>query len=315
MNVLQFVGTSIVASTKQTNSDEIFVYNPLLFPTADGGVNHDVARVQKTAQDANGKSVNTDMLKSNKIVPATWKPIGEPNRLTSPDVREGSQVALYQFMGDSDYYWTTFGFASDTMRLETIIYGWNGMPQIKEKSEFDLSKFYTMTISPRDGMMALRNSNANGEATIIETTFNFMEGHFTMAGAQKSLLIWDDVNHSFTYHNAEESVLTVDKDKFYAYAKGGIMLQTDESITTKSKQVVMEADQISITAQYTQIDCPDTQHNGNLTVDGSIDSTGDMTSQSTVTGQAGVRTGKGIDVDMHKHPNGNDGKDTGSAKM
>lgn len=315
MNVLNFVGTSIVANTKQTNTDEIFVYNPLLFPSAEGGVNLDVARIKNEAVDANGKKVTSDMLKTNKTVPATWKPIGEPNRLTSPDVREGTPVALYQFMGDDEYYWTTFGFASDTMRLETIIYGWNGMPQIKEKSEFDLSKFYTMTISPRDGMMSLRNSNANGEATIIETTFNYMAGHFTMAGAQKSLLIFDDVNHSFTYHNAEESVLTVAKDKIYGFAKGGIMLQTDEAISLQAKQLLMDAESMLINISgSTEINCPETQHNGNFSVDGTIDSTGNIVSQSTVQGMQGVKT-KTIDTDKHRHGNGNDGDDTDIAKM
>lgn len=315
MNVLNFVGTSTVASTKQTNSDEIFVYNPLLFPAAEGGVNLDVARVKNEGVDASGKKVSTDMLKSNKIVPATWKPIGEPNRLTSPDVREGSQVALYQFSGDDEYYWTTFGFASDTMRLETIIYGWNGMPQIKDKSDYDLSKFYTMTISPRDGMMSLRNSNANGEATIIEATFNYMAGHFTLSGARKSLLIWDDVEHSFTYHNAEESILTVNKDQIYAFAKGGIMLQTDEAISAKSKQVLIDTDQMLINVQnQTEINCPKTQHNGDFSVDGKISSTGNMTSQAVVQGMGGVKTAS-IDTDKHKHPNGNNGSDTGTAKM
>jgi|AGFT01.1.fsa_nt_gi hypothetical protein len=316
MNVLQWVGQSTVASTKETNSHEIMVYSPLLFPTADGGVTADVARVKKEGVDAQGKKVNTDMLKSNKVVPATWKPIGEPNRLTPPDLREGSQVNLYQFSGSSEYFWTTFGFAAETMRCETIVYGWNAMPTDNEDSKYDLSKYYTMIVDTRTGQMSLRNSNANGEKSIIEAKFNFMEGHFMMSGAQNSLLIWDDLNHSFTYHNAEESVLTVDKDKMYAFTKGGIMLQTDDDISMQCKSFLLQAKDVTMNVEdQTTINCPETQHNGNLTVDGTIHSTGDMKSDSTVTGMSGVKTGAGIDVDKHKHPNGNNGNDTGPAKM
>lgn len=301
MNVLNCLGVGQVANTKQTNADEIFIYLPGKFPTAEGGVNLDAVKVDKQAMDSNGKQVNTKMLKTNKMVPARWKNIGEPNRLTPPDVREGTQVAVYQFMGSNDYWWTTWGFGANTMRLETIIYGWNGMPAINEESDFDISKYYTMTISTRDGQMVLRNSNVNGEKSIIETTFNFMEGHFVMAGAQKNMLVYDDVNHSLTFTNAEKSVLTVAKDKIYGFAKGGIMLQTDAAIQTKSDQLLIEANSVLINVKnQTEINSPTTQHNGNLNVDGAITSTGNMTSQAVVQGMSGVKSGK-QDLDGHKH--------------
>jgi len=316
MNVIQWVGQSTVASTKETNSHEIMVYPPLLFPTADGGVTADVARVKKDAVDSMGKKVNTDMLKSNKTVPATWKPIGEPNRLTPPDVREGTPVSLYQFAGSSDYYWTTFGFAAETMRCETIVYGWNAMPDDNEDSKYDLSKYYTVTIDTRGGSMSVRNSNANGEKSLIEAKLNFMEGNIMLSGAQGSLFVWDDVNHSMTYHNAEESVFTVDKDQLFAFTKGGMMFQTDETIHMQCEQLLVGANTVIMeVAESTTITSPETLHTGNVKIDGTLDTTGNVTSEATITGKSGVKTGAGIDVDGHHHPNGNDGKDTGKAAM
>ena len=130
MNVISHVGTAIVAQTKQSNTNEIFVYNPGNFPTAEGQTSLDVQRSQKQAVDNSGTTIKTDVLFSNKMVPATWKAIGEPNRLTPPDVREGSKVSLYKLNGSDKYYWTTDGFSAETHRLETIIYGWNASPEI-----------------------------------------------------------------------------------------------------------------------------------------------------------------------------------------
>lgn len=311
MNVLQFVGESTVASTKQTNSTEVFVYAPLLFPTAEGGINADVERVKKKAVDANGKAVSTDQLQSGKVVPATWKPIGEPNRVTAPDVMEGSKVSLYQFAGSSEYFWTTFGFAADTMRLETVIYGWNGEPNRGENADYDISKFYTLTMSPRDGMVSFRNSNANGEKAIIDTNFNYMEGRVVISGSHGGNLILDDVEHSFVYTNAEESILMVERENISAVAKGGVLLQTDDNIVIKTDQLVMQATNIQIEVEgETQITSPKTTHAGNLIVDGTIGSTGGITSDAKVIGKGGVQSGT-TDMDQHRHSDGNDGNPTG----
>lgn len=315
MNVLQCVGTGTVANTKNTNTKEIFVYLPLNNPTAEGGVQLDVKQVQNTAQDSEGKPVTTNVLKSNKMVPATWIALGEPNRLTPPDVREGTQVALYNVTGSSDYYWTTFGFAAETMRLESVIFGWNGDPNINKDSTFDISKYYQFTIDTRSGVVSFRNSNANGEATILDLTFNYMAGHLSLSGAQKNQLVFDDVEHSLTYVNADESIFTVNKQKAAIYTKDSIMLQAEKTIQFKTKQFFLTAEQTIIESTVgTRITSPTTQHIGNFDVTGGITATLNIEAQGTVKGLKGVGSST-IDLDKHVHGNGNDGNDTNIPHM
>lgn len=311
MNVLQCLGTGTVAATKDTNSDEIFVYLPGKFAAAEGGISLDAQRIKSESVNSHGETVQTDMLATNGMVPATWKNIGEPNRISSPNVREGSQVAIYQIMGSSEYMWTTWGFGGEEMRLEAVVYGWNANPNLTKGAPFDIANFYTFIISTIDGQMTLRNSMANGEASILETTFNFMEGRVTIAGAQKSMLVLDDKNHSFTYANAEESILTVDKGNIMAVAKDGIMFQTDQSVSMSCKQLLVQAEQVMFNvAEATEITSPNTTHNGNLQVNGSIGSTGGIKSESTVQGMSGLMSGN-VNMDSHQHTNGNNGGNTG----
>lgn len=316
MNIVNNVGVGIVSATKQTNTKEIFVYLPGNHPTAEGGVSLDVTRVQKSAVDAKGNAVNTDVLKSNKMVPAYWRPIGEPNRVTPPDVREGSQVSLYQVQGSNTYYWTSWGFSGESMRLESIIYGWNADPNLDKNSDFDISKYYTMTIDTRGGSISLRNSNANGEKSIIDITANYKEGRVSIAGAQKSQLIFDDVEHSLSYVNMEGSLVTVNKKNIMLLAKQDLIVQVGNDLTVDvTNNILIGCENLAVNVGgETHITSPKTTHLGDLDVDGGITSTKNMTAQGTVQGIAGVKTNS-IDTDQHVHGNGNDGNDTRGPHM
>lgn len=313
MNAFHCIGTATVTSTKETNTAEIFCYSALLHPTAEGAVSLEVKQTENKAVDSDNKPINASVLKSNKSIPATWIALGEPNRLTPPDVREGSIVALYQVVGGTDYYWTTFGFAAETMRLETVIYGWNADPSIDKDSTFDISRYYQFTISTRDGIVSFRNSNVNGEATILDLTFNYMMGHMALSGAHQNQLIFDDVENSLTYTNADQSTFTINKTNALIETKEGIYLTAEESIQLKTKALHIETETTTIIANSTEWHSPTTTHYGDFNVVGGITASEGVTAEGVIQGKGGVKTGQ-HDMDNHVHGNGNDGNDTTGPK-
>ena len=300
MNLLNCLGVGTVAGTKDTNTNEIMVYLPSLFPTADGRVTTDVKEVERVSLNAEGAEVRSRQLHSNTI-PATWKNMGDNNRLTSPDVREGSKVAIYQVAGQNRYYWTLNGVNAETMRLETVMWGWSASPEVSENAELDVDKFYMMKVSTHDGVMGLRTSQANNEVSAFEIQINAMEGNINIGGSNGSQVFVDDANQKFVYKNEPGSVIMVDKKKATFYLPEQLNLFTEETINIKTKELNIEAKTCNVDIGLTRwkgriehtgdsAQTGDHDQKGDYTQDGDTERTGNSTTSGTVIGTTDVTT-------------------------
>ena len=314
MNLINWLGVGTVASTKQTNTKEIMVHMPKDSPTADGRTLAQVETKQEEAVNGNGEPIKvTTMIGNTK--PAKWNSMGEPNRLTAPDVREGSQVSLYQVGGQSSIYWTTHGFSAETHRLETIVWGFQANPNTDENTEFNVENFYTITLDTRSGFFALRTSQSNGEKSGLEAKIDGMNGRFEMVGSNKSAMIMDDHNSKFTYTNKEGTVIGVDKKKLALMTNDSILLGAENKISLITKELNIEAKTINIKADEANIAIKTTNWEGNIIQEGNINQEGNLqqTGNTTVTGivqgLTAVRTSR-VDLDLHGHTGVRGGSDT-----
>lgn len=311
-NVLNFLGTGIVAANKQTNTDQIMVYLPGKFPMADGKVEATAEQQQKQSLDAQGNTVNSNVLMSN-AVPAYWKSMGDSNRLSSPDVREGSEVSIYQVSGQKKYYWTTWGMNAKTMRLETVMYGWSASPETSDniaegEEDFNIDNFYTFMISTHTGKVTFRTSQKNGEKTVFELMIDAMAGKLMVGGKEKSFLVLDDIERSFTYTNADGSVFNLNKEVLTAYTKDKINLNADKEINLLTKNLNIQCERWQVKASNTQfkidsswnVDCPTTTWKGNIDLDGNIDQKGGINSSGVIHSDSDVTS----DVSLNGHAHG-----------
>lgn len=317
MNLLNCLGIGIVASTKQTNSDEVMVYLPSLFPTAEGRGDVDVDVRESVSKAEDGTDSNARVLRSNTI-PAKWLRMGDVNRLTPPDVREGSKVAIYQVSGQNQYYWTSFGVTAETMRLETVIYGWSANPNISENVEVDLDNFYVMTVSTHTGQISLRTSQANGEATTFEAKFDTKTGKFVMVGKNQSNLMFDDIGRRLFYCNKDGSVLDINKKNISLSSRDSVNVIADKAFNIKTEIINIHATELNA-------DVPTTNWKGNWNLVGDVVQEGNI-SQKGNKSQKGSHTSSGIihsDTDVtsdfslnkHKHGDVESGKGTTSTPV
>lgn len=314
MNLFNCLGVGTVSSTKDTNTNEIMVYLPGFFPNADGRVTTNVQESEQVSQNANGDEVRSKTLTSN-AVPAIWKNMGNNNRLSSPDVREGSQVAIYQVSGQNTYYWTLDGVNAETFRLETVVYGWSGSPQLSENTPFDVNNFYTMKVSTHDGLMAVRTSQANGELSAFDIQVDAMAGRMSVGASQGSTFVIDDTDQSFTYSNKPGSVVRVDKKKMTILVPDQLNLFAKEQINIRTKEINIQAEAMNVDVKLTKWlgrieHTGDTQQVGDYTqegdyfLEGDIQQTGDMnqigdiTSTGLITGLTDVMTAM-ISLNFH----------------
>lgn len=293
-------------STKDTNTDEVMVYCPALFPTAEGRLTAESKEVEHTGVNASGEEVKHKNLRSN-WVPAKWKNMGDNNRITSPDVREGSQVAIYHTIGGNQLYWTTAGVNQETMRLETVIYGWSGSPQLDENTPHNVDNFYQMKVSTHEGLIAVRTSQANGEATKFDVQIDAMAGRVSVGGANQSMFVIDDVEESLTYSNKSLSVVRIIKKIATINVDDAINFFSLLGLNIKTKKIQVQAEEAYLDIKKTYW-LGDIEHTGNteqvgdytqegdLTQTGDYTQTGDMNqtgnieSSGTVTGLTDVIT-------------------------
>jgi hypothetical protein len=303
MNLINHLGVGTVASTKQTNTNEIMVYLPSMAPAADGRVVATAKEVEKKSENAYGEETTSRVLTSNTF-PAVWRSMGDSNRITPPDVREGSKVSIYQVSGQNTYYWTTFGINAETMRLETVVMGYQANPQQDENTPFNIDNFYTMTVSTHEGFMALRTTQSNGEKAAFEVKVDGMNGRIMMGGSGGNFLVKDDVAKSLTYVNADKTIFQVEKKNVKVYAKDSVTFNTDENFNILTKMFNLKCKNIAIEADTADIRIGKTKWTGDIdqTGDykqaGDYDQTGDYTQKGDYDQTGNIKSSGTIHADV-----------------
>jgi len=297
MNIMHCIGIGVVAATKDTNTDQIFVYIPSLFPHADGRISANPKQVERTSVNAQGEQVKSNLLHSN-VLPAVWKNMTDSNRTSSPDVREGTKVAIYQVPGQNKLYWTLDGVNTETMRLETVFYNWSASPEVSENTPGDINNTYQMKISTREGLMALRTSQANGEKVAFDIQINAMDGVMQFGGSENGYIVWDELNHSFTYSNADGAIFKIDKKTLTAVMPELINLFATKGINIKTELLQLQAERFDADVKLTRWK-GDWEHTGNTKQTGDYEQTGDFTQigdydQTGDTNRTGNSTSTGI---------------------
>jgi len=314
MNLINWLGVGIVAATKQTDTKEIMVHMPKDSPLADGRTVAQVETQEQEAVNANGEPVKVTSLISNTR-PAKWNSLGEPNRLTAPDVKEGSQVSLYQVQGQSTLYWTTNGFSAETHRLETIVWGFQANPAVDENTEFNVDNFYTITLDTRRGKMAYRASQSNEEKSGFEVVIDGGEGRVEVVGTNQSALVVDDFNSKFIYTNKEGTLIGVDKKKVAIHAPDSIIFDATESVSVSTKVLNVQCTDINVQAKKAKIEITETEWEGDVKLKGELEHTGsthqkgNTVSTGVIQGLSGVKSAM-TDLDTHTTSFVERGKDT-----
>lgn len=320
MNLINFLGIATVTATKQTNTDEIMFYLPSLAAAADGRAVATAEQETQKSVNANNEENTSTVLKSNSQV-AIWKSMGDANRVTSPDVREGSQVAIYQVTGQTTYYWTTYGVNGTTMRMEKVVWGFQANPSVNDDTPFNTDNFYTLTVDTFSGHMALRTAQSNGEKSALEVKVDGKSGRVMIGGSQKSYLVMDDNQQSLTYANVDKSVLNITRKKFTLVTEDSATFNAKEQFNILTKTFNLECKQIAIKADTGEIrigktiwkgdvdQTGDYDLTGDITQQGDFDQKGNITSSGTIVGMTDVRTAL-ISLNLHAHIGVRGGSDT-----
>lgn len=316
MNVLECYGVATVAEDKATDTDEVLVYLPSLYPEADGEVVAQAEKKDVTIQSPTGDTTSSSGLSSNAVM-MKWLPFNT-NRITAPDVRKGSKVVVYKFKGQSTYRWMYFGM-DGTLRLETVIYAFSATPNVKEDAPLTPDNYYIFLISSHTKKIQLLTGMGNGEPTNYAITLDTGEGGFSLVDGEQNMFILNSMKHFWSFSNQEKSTFAIDKKKIIASCEDEILFHGKEHIGLKAKRITAacETFDMSATASAT-IKSPtiklvgDIDHEGNMTQSGTLTNTAGISSAGDMKSSGDVSAGD-ISLLKHVHREQGDGQDTSIA--
>lgn len=300
MNFINFVGVGKVTAMKQTNTGEITVFLSSKLPFADGEVVPDAEHKQQVTKTAKGDDHTSNVLESSNV-PAIWFNIGQPNRITPPDVSKGSTVAIYQIGNQDMYRWTTFGVDTVNMALETVIFGYSANPNRDQNKPFNYDDYYIFEVSPRTGKVSLRTSQANGEQARYELALDTMKARLLFADSLHNVFGFDSLAHHIFMTNEEKSLFEIKRDTISAICTGSLLLSADQLMTLKSALIEIICDEFKMTAPKWSI-------NGEGTIDGDVHFTKGIRVDGIATGSGGgafqvsdFKTSSVVSYNGHKH--------------
>lgn len=266
---LRLVSLGKVAENKPMSSNKILVIPIEPLSMLDGELKSNPTKIISSGLDAQGKNYETSVLSDN-AVEAEWYPAGDGNRLSSPDVRRGERVELYQYADTDKFYWKAVGADSDKRKLETAVWGFSGT-QDESKDSTDKENLYWFEVSTHNGTITLHTSKQNGEFTTYAIQINAKEGR---------ILIADDLGNEIDFNSKDTCIQIKNADNTnFELNKQDINLECEGTLTAKiGRDVNIKAGgSINLKAgSKILLDAPDTEITGNLKVGGTSQFSGSM---------------------------------------
>lgn len=281
---LKIYSLGTVASNKPRNSNVIEVLPIEVNPMVDGEITDNATTQQSKGLSDNKTPYQTETTTTSTIQ-ATWLPLGQANRQTSPDVRRGEEVVIYQFADHDEFFWNTKLNDLAMRKLETVVYGFSGTAV--EGAKVEESNTYLLEISTHKGLVRLHTSEANGEFTGYDVTINAKDGFVKIADTDGNYFLLDSRAKQLRMENVSGSFLDITDQV--------ATLHTGESINLTTKAFSLKADTISMEASNTTIKS-ETSHQGNIAVQGNISGSAGAGGDGSGTFQGGMRLEKGLEV-------------------
>lgn len=256
LSKLVFYSIGIVAVNKPLTTDFVEITPIEDIPYLDGEITDHFEKYETSGSGYEGtKSFNVKM-ETTASVRAKWLPMGNGNRITSPDVRRGEQVALYKFGDTDEYHWTTLLQDKIIRRLETIIYSLSNNRE--ENVEDTPTSTYYIEISTHKKLIHIHTSKNDKEPFIYDIQLDTKNGNFVLRDDDDNYIFLDSKERHIKLHNKDTSYVELDKRIINIHSLDEINLKTKkytleatESIETDTEKYTENMDDYEIYAKKT----------------------------------------------------------------
>lgn len=204
-SLFRMVSIGTVVADKNKNSQFLSVYLKEKLPFHTGNVTDDVVDIVRSGVDMDGIAYNV-VLQRCLTVKARWR--GEPNRLTSPCLKNGQDVEIWEAGNTGIYYWSEIPGTDHLKRTETVTYGWNasGTP-VEENEASTANNKYTATVDTEKGFAEFKTTMANGEVASYAFQMNGKDGHATLTDHLGNVFQISSEDHGISFTNPDKTTI------------------------------------------------------------------------------------------------------------
>ena len=229
---LRMFSAGRVAANKVIGSHEIQVTPLENTGFIDGEIVAALSTQTASGIDANGASY-TGSTNTSAAITATWLAMDASNRLTSPNVRRGDRVMIWQFADEDKYWWTTITPDHSLRRLETVIYGISN--STVEDEPLTSNNMYWWEMSTHKKVVHLGTSKSQGEP------FRY-DFQIDCGGGQ--VVVQDDAGNYISMNSADKRIELMNSDgSHYDMHAKNLTVTIPETITMLAKNMVHKAEQ------------------------------------------------------------------------
>ncbi|BAQ02590.2 hypothetical protein [Ralstonia phage RSL2] len=212
------------------------------FTMSAGEITDNVEKIDVKGQDASGNSYQ-GKVESKPTITAMWLPIGEPNRVTPPDVRRDELVIIYRYADTQYYFWST-AFNNTLRKLETVTHWYSGTPDDGPNADTERTgdNGYIVEVSTHDGHILISTSKKNGEKCRYTCAFDTKNGQFNLQDDLGNDIQLDSVGGVLTattenqiIHNTKK--FTSNCETFEVNASQAVNINTPKTTMSKDMEV------------------------------------------------------------------------------
>lgn len=261
----QFYSIGIVVNDKTRNSDFADITPVEEITNVDKKISDFLIENNVSMPNIKGVTKTTSATGS-AIIKARWLPLGQSNRISSPDLIKNETVILIRFADTDEYYWTTIFREPKIRRLETVLYAFGNLA--KGLVEWTKKSSYWFEVSTHDKYVHLKTTKSNNEAH---------EYDIKIDTANSTVEIFDELNNKFSLNSIDRTIeisqseghsVKVTPDTIELKDKSGnsVILSTGSSTLTinVNSSVIVNA------SNSVKLNTPVLDLSGNLVVGGGI---------------------------------------------
>ncbi len=264
----QLYSLGIVVKNKPVNSDIIEVTPIEDFTLADGPLATTKKQRSVNLPNINGKKINSKAT-SSSIIEATWIPLADGNRITSPNVCANETVRIFRYANTDEYYWNTIFREPLIRRLEEVMYAYSDLKQ--PLKAFDKNSSYWILWSTLNKKVHIHTSKSDGEPFAYDVIIDTKNGQIT---------VQDDIKNVINL-NSKTSTLTVNTNQ-------QIIANTNNATINAHKNCTVNTEVATINASNnTNINTPTLNVSNDVNIGGNTNISGNMSAGGAVNGSGG----------------------------
>lgn len=208
----------VVAISKGEDGDEISFFPIEHLSETDGHIDLDET-ITTVTENILGQ-IEVPTLTKSTWLSAKWKPVGQSNRYTAPNVRRGELVLVYRYGNTEELYWDTLGHFPEYRRKEKVKYVYGNYDDFNNDITDELSYWYSIDTINKLVEFHTGYDDNGSEHTKYDFTIETKEGMFTAKDDRGNIVTMDSkedifnqvVLKEYNLEVGEYTTLTVGKD-------------------------------------------------------------------------------------------------------